>query len=682
MRADIVQTKEHMRVLIDELNKACSAYYNQGIEIMSNFRYDSKIKELEELEQRSGFRYDDSPTNKVGSPIPTKVSVLGKVKHEFPAKSLDKTKDIDKLIEVFEEAQGLYKTDKVVLMWKLDGSTIQLTYQDGKLVSAATRGNGEVGQNITHNAPYIKGIPTRISAKGRLTVRGEGTMSYLEFERINSLIPDTEDKYMNPRNLAAASIKLLDSADLKDREIYFNAFEVVNYSEDCSNSFFGRLKWLESLGFNVVSRSLIPITLLRYEIEKWTEKSQTYSKPVDGLVIAYDDCGITDKLEGTEHHPNALKGYAFKWKDETAETILREIEWSPSRTGLLNPVAIFDSVSLEGTTVSRASIHNFSIMRGLHLRIGDKISVYKANKIIPQIAENLSDNELPYTKEDEENIIGVCPHCGTRGKIFLSKEEIESVYCVNSTCPAKLIFKFEHFCNRNGMNIEGLSEETITKFVAAGYLKGFSDLFTLDRFKQAIISTPGFGERSWEKLWSSIQNSRHTSFIPFITALGIPDVGYGQAKLLAKEFDYDVEKFFYSPYTNLTHIKGIGDILSDGIMKWRKENVINSKEDYEETEVTRLLDYITIDKPEIKENLNKFFEGKTFVVTGKVNKFPNRDAIHKFIEDNGGKTSGSVTSKTSYLVNNDVTSTSGKNKKAKELNIPIISEEDLLNMIE
>lgn len=680
--------EERMKALIEELNRASSSYYKDGVEIMSNYLYDKKKDELEALEKESGIILPDSPIHKVGASEVDKSDSLKKIKHEYPAKSLDKTKDTQKMVKTFSEVASQYGVSLeelfVILMWKLDGSTIQLTYQDGVLVSAATRGDGEVGVDITNNASLIKGIPMLLNEdfKGRLTVRGEGTMTYEEFERINSLIPDEEDKYMNPRNLAAASIKLLDRNDLAKREITFSAFELVNYigDENIPNTFSGRLDLLSSLGCNIVPYICVTPSQLEDEIQKWTDKVETYEQPVDGLVCALNDCTITDDLQGTEHHPNVLKGYAFKWADETVETTLREIEWSPSRTGLLNPVAIFDPVSLEGTTVSRASIHNFSIMRGLHLRIGDKISVYKANKIIPQIAENLSDNELPYTKEDENSIIGVCPHCGKRGTIVTSKEGVDSVYCLNENCPAKVIFKFEHFCSRYGMNIEGLSEETLTKFVIAGYLKEFDDLYKLDRYKDLIINTPGFGERSWEKIWGSIQKSRNTSFIPFITAIGIPDVGSGQAKVLATEFEYDVEKFFYTPLTDLTYIKGIGDVLSEGILKWRKENVINSKEDYEDTEVTRLLDHLTFEKPKVSSE-SKVLEGKIFVVTGKVNKFSNRDDIHKFIEDNGGKTSGSVTSKTSYLVNNDVTSTSGKNKKAFELGIPVISEEELINLV-
>lgn len=683
-------SKNLMRKLIDELKEASDAYYNKSQELMSNYTYDKKKDELKSLEDECGFRFNDSPTLKVGASIP-KMEALKKIKHEYPAKSLDKTKDVQKMVKTFSDAV-IWSSGKslweifTILMWKLDGSTIQLTYQDGVLLSAATRGDGEVGVDITNNASLIEGIPVILKEafRGRLTVRGEGTMTYEEFERVNSLIPDDEDKYMNPRNLAAASIKLLDRNDLAKRKITFSAFELVHYSgdEEIPSTFSGRLDLLSRLGCNIVPYICVPPSQLEEEIQKWTDNVESYEQPVDGLVCALNDCSITDGLQGTEHHPNVLKGYAFKWQDETAETILKEVEWSPSRTGRLNPVAIFDSVSLEGTTVSRASVHNFSIMKSLHLRIGDKISVYKANKIIPQIAENLSDNELPYSKDEEESIVGVCPHCGKKGKVITSKDGIESVYCMNPNCIAKLIFRFEHFCNRYGMNIEGLSEETLTKFIVAGYLKELGDLYRLDRYKDLIVGTSGFGERSWEKLWSSIQKSRKTSFIPFITAIGIPDVGAGQAKLLAKEFDYDVKKFFYAPITDLTYIKGIGDVLSEGILRWRKENVINSKENYEDTEIERLLDYLEFEKPDKEDNSdNKVLSGKTFVVTGKVLNFPNRDAIHKFIEDNGGKTSGSVTSKTSYLVNNDVSSTSGKNKKAHELGIPIISEDELMRLV-
>lgn len=679
---------EHMRQLVDELNKASSTYYNQGVEIMTNFLYDQKMLELEDLEKEMNFRFEDSPTYKVGNTI-SKVESLSKIRHEYPAKSLDKTKDIAILSQTFVEAGKAQNRplDEVfaTMMWKLDGSTIQLTYEDGILKSAATRGDGEVGLDITHNAKYIKGIPLVLTTRksGKLIVRGEGTMSYKEFERINSMIDNEEDKYMNPRNLAAASIKLLDSTDLASREIIFHAFEMVHDSEGMPLTFSGRLDYLMNEGFNIVEYASVSVLELHDEILRWGMRVESYEIPVDGLVVALNNCTFTDNLVGTEHHPHVLKGYAFKWEDETAETTLREIEWSPSRTGLLNPVAIFDSVHLEGTTVSRASVHNFSVMRGLHLRVGDKISVYKANKIIPQIADNLSDNELPYSDSDVNNILGYCPECGKKGTIHTSKEGIESIYCDNPLCTAKIIYKFEHFCSRHAMNIEGISESTLTRFITAGYLKTLDDLYTLDRYRETIINTPGFGEKSWENIWNSIQKSRHTSFVHFITALGIPDVGTGQAKVLAKEFDYDINKFFYTPIIDLTHIKGIGEVLSDNIITWRKNNIINSKEGYEETEVERLLKYMIFESPQESstDSSSKVLDGKTFVVTGKVEHFSNRDEIHKFIEDNGGNTSGSVTSKTSYLVNNDVTSTSGKNKKALELGIPILSEQELIDMI-
>ena len=646
-----------------KLKQIKDAYYN-GHPIMSDLEYDKLLQNYKEL-----FGEEES----VGAPV--RVDEIKKVKHKFPAKSLDKTKDVHKLVETFDlnhDGSGL-----VVLMWKLDGSTIQLTYYEGKLVNAATRGDGIVGQDITHNAPYIHGIPLIIQETGLVTVRGEATMSYDSFNRLNSRLPD-EDRYENPRNLANATITMKDSNEMRKRDIDFSAFELVYHPNMKSMNFSQRLGWCRENGFNTVEYELGSVKNTETAISRWSEKAKDYNIPVDGLVVALENAPYADTLQGTEHHPHQLHGYAFKWADEEKETILREIKWQPSRTGLLNPVAVFDPVRLEGTTVERASLHNFSIMRNLHVRIGDKITVYKANKIIPQVASNLSDNQNPYSQEDIDKVIGCCPECGSKGVLHVSDNGIETVYCDNPSCKAKFLDKLVHFCSRGCMDISGLSEATLSKFLSLGWITHFEDLYHLNEHESDIKSMEGFGERSYEKLWSGIQKSRKTSFIPFITALGISGIGSGQAKLLSKHFNNDAKSLLdikNSTY-DFTQIDGFGEVLSKNLQTWISENLSQNP-----NWVDSLMSQLEFEVEESNSNVSNILEGKTFVVTGKVLNFNNRDEIHKFIEDNGGKTSGSVTSKTSYLVNNDIESTSGKNKKAKELNIPIISEQDLINMV-
>lgn len=637
------------------------AYYN-GHPLMSDIEYDKLIQSYKDM-----FGEDES----VGSPVPSKVQEIKKVKHKFPAKSLDKTKDVDKLVSIFDVRKD--GSDEAVVMWKLDGSTVQLTYFNGKLLNAATRGDGLVGQDITHNAPFIKYIPQTILSPGLVTVRGEAIMSYETFDKINSVLPD-EDKYENPRNLANASITMKNPSDMKDRGIEFIAFELVYHENMSSMSFTDRFQYLMGSGFHVVDFNKCTVKDLKSYIDHWSdnERIKSIGIPVDGLVVAFEDAPYSDKLPGTEHHPNPLHGFALKWADEEKETILREIKWQPSRTGLLNPVAVFDPVRLEGTTVERASLHNFSIMRNLHIRIGDKITVYKANKIIPQIAANLSDNASPYTEKDLDSIIGICPVCGHRGVVKVSENKIESVYCENPHCKAKLLDRLVHFCSRYAMDITGLSEATLSKFIDRGYISEYADIYELNLYKYEILSACGFGDKSFNNLWNSIQKSREVEFVPFITALGIPGIGSGQAKYLKKTFK-TVPNFLSSHPYDYTSIETFGPILSKNLNAWMED-----KECAEE--VKNLMQYM-IFKDEEETKSSSSLEGKTFVVTGKVSQFPNRDAIHKFIEDNGGKISGSVTSKTSYLVNNDIESTSGKNKKAKELGIPIISEEDLIKMV-
>ena len=665
-------TNTVMVELISRLNAAADAYYN-GKEILTDYEYDRLLNELQELEKKTGIILDNSPTKNVGSPV--KVSKLNKVKHEFPALSLDKTKNIDKIVQTFDVMHDT--SDEVVVMWKLDGSTIQLTYENGELKVASTRGDGYIGQDITHNVIYIKGIPLHVSDMSKFIVRGEAIISYDDFQVINSNLPD-DQKFKNPRNLAAASITMLDPEDMKDRNVQFRAFELVDHPNIANWTFEQRLLFCSNNNFEVVPNSLAAVTSasevlpdLRHILEDSSPSISSYHLPVDGLVIAYNNTKVTDSLKGTEHHPNVLKGYAYKWEDEIAKTILRDIEWSPSRTGLLNPVAIFDAVELEGTTVSRASLHNYSIMEKFHIHIGDEVEVIKSNKIIPQIVNNLS-NSSPYTSDTIDEFNVYCPSCGTHGTLKISKDNVKSVYCENENCPAKLIYKFEHFCERTAMNVEGLSKSTIEKFVKCGYLEKYVDLYILNMFESEIKAMEGFGEKSWKNLWKAIQISRNTNLEKFIVAVGIPTIGISQAKAISKYFNGDVEEFLNAKYLDFSVIEGIGRISSDFILKWLHDKDI-------QIEIFDLKKYLNFENIDI--STNTLFLGKTFVVTGKVYKYKNRKQLEEIIIANGGKVTSTVTSSTSYLINNDITSTSSKNVKAKELNIPIITEDQFIQML-
>ena len=683
-----METKKQMRECIDTLNEASAAYYNGGNTIMSDHEWDAMFDRLKKMEEETGIVYPDSPTHSVGAPV--KVDELQIVKHEFPALSLDKTKDIQEFPEIFKKrAAGM-----AVVMWKLDGGTIVLTYDNGKLICAATRGNGEVGSDITHNAPYIKGIPMKIPYKGHLVTRGEAVMSYGEFERINNEITNEEDQYANPRNLANATIIMQDSAEMKDRKIQFFAFKLV-YMDDplpeSQDTFMGRLNYLDSLGFDTVYRlygdsqsDLIDV------MNGFSDAVPQFEYPVDGLVVASDDVRYAEKLPETGRHPNPLVGYALKWKDEEVKTTLTEIEWSPSRTGRINPVAVFDPVHLEGTEVTRASLHNVSILKEKRLRVGDTIMVYKANKIIPQVAANLTPgNELDYAESHPVH----CPCCGqeTEPRITGKDKLVEVAMCMNPECPAKHVKKFVHFAERDCMNIKGLSEATLQKFIERGFIREFADLYHLDRYKDQIVEMEGFGQKSYDKLIAAVEASRKTSFVPFIHALGIPNIGKGQAKLFNKEYKGDIEFFFDDVYRrhDFTHIEGIGDVLNDNLLQWGNEylryipfeDCLDKVSSPLNLEIYNLLKEVDIEIPNRSDDGYLKLDGKTFVITGKLNHFVNRDELAAKIEELGGKVSGSVSKNTSCLINNDVNSTSGKNKRAKELEVPIISEDDFLKMI-
>lgn len=683
--------KKEMETLIEALNEASSAYYNGATSAMSDREWDAMFDRLKKMEEETGIVYPNSPTQMVGAPV--KVDELREVRHEFSARSLDKTKDIT----VFPKIFGKRAAGMAVVMWKLDGSTIVLTYDDGQLTLAATRGNGEVGTDITHNAPYIAGIPRKIPYNGHLVVRGEAVMSYKEFERLNNSRPEGVEEYANPRNLANSTVSMKDAEDMRKRKIQFFAFKLVHMDDplpEDQDTFMGRLNYLDSLGFDTVYRlygdsqsDLIDV------MNGFSDAVEQFEYPVDGLVVASDDVRYAETLPGTGHNPDPLVGYALKWEDEIAKTVLRKIEWSLGRTGAITPVAIFDPVELEGTTVSRASAHNVSIMKKYRLRVGDTIGVYKANKIIPQVAVNYTadENHTPALKYEESHSVH-CPCCGMETEPHISDDgttEIE--VCVNPKCPAKDVKKFAHFVERDCMNIKGLSEATLQKFLDSGFLHEFADLYHLDRYKGQIVPMEGFGQKSYDNLIASVEKSRRSSFVPFIHSLGIPNIGKGQAKLFDKEYNGDVEKFFVDVYQrhDFTHIEGIGDVLNDNLWKWGNEYLryipfedsLNKVSPPLNLEVYNLLKEVDIQIPEKASTGASSLAGKTFVITGKLKHFANRDALVAKIEGLGGKTSGSVSKNTSYLINNDVESTSGKNKKAKELGVPVISEDEFLEMI-
>lgn len=697
-----------MKELVNKLNEASNAYYNSKDEIMSNHEWDAMFDELAQLEKETGVILPDSPTAKVGADE-IGGNGLKKVKHEFPALSLDKTKDINEFPKVFSKAAG----GDCVVMHKLDGCTLCVTYDggNGRLVQAVTRGNGEIGSDMTHQAPYIEGIPMTIGFKGKLVVRGEALMTYSEFERINSNLEEGEEEYSNPRNLASSTITMKEPG-LKGRKVMFKAFKLVHMEPaaddkiEVPETFFGALTLLERLGFGIVEHRLAKAYREDTEVTRsmpdnvinvmnsFSDRVETLDYPVDGLVVASDDYITADALPVTGHHPNRLTGFAFKWADECVETILREIEWSPSRTGRINPVAVFDPVQLEGTTVTRASVHNVSIVKKLRLRVGDKISVFKANKIIPQVDKNLTPgDELTYA----ESHACTCPVCGMETSLMITHSgdrDVEVEMCTDPDCAVKQIKKFVHFCERDCMDIVGLSEKTLEKFIEKGFIEQLADLYRLDTFEHDIAAMDGFGQKSYDNIWKSIQRSRKTTFVPFIHALGIPMVGKGQAKLFDKAYKGDVRKFFNDVYNRktFTDIDGIGEKIELSLWDWGSRYLgwIPFEKDLLEemwrtscnTEVYDLLRWIDVEIPAEANVAGKdILSGKIFVITGSVNHFKNRAELQAKIEELGGKATGSVTGKTSYLINNDVESTSGKNKKAKELGVPIISEDEFLKMI-
>ena len=644
---------DRMKELVELLNRASRAYYAEDREIMSNYEYDALYDELVRLEEETGTVLANSPTLRVGYEA---VDELPKERHERPMLSLDKTKDIEQL-------KSFAGQNKTLLSWKMDGLTIVLTYREGALEKAVTRGNGVIGEVVTNNARTFVNLPLRIPFKGELVLRGEAIITYSDFERINEEIEDVEARYKNPRNLCSGSVRQLSNAVTAARNVRFYAFSLVRAEGvDFANSREAQFQWLAAQGFQVVEYRVVTASNMEETVAWFADQVTRNDFPSDGLVALYDDIAYGESLGTTAKFPR--NAYAFKWADEKRTTHLLEIEWSPSRTGLLNPVAIFEPVELEGTTVSRASVHNISIMRALDLGIGDEIEVYKANMIIPQIADNLTRSGLVPVPER-------CPVCGGEARIHRTGD-VETLYCENPACPAKAMKSYTLFVSRDALNIDGMSEATLEKFMAHGLIHSYGDLFRLDAHRDAIVALEGFGEKSYEKLWSGIQKARQTTVSRLIYALGIPNIGVATAKLIAKACGEDMDRVRHAAKEELSGIDGIGEVIADAYVRWwQKEENGRMVDD--------LLAYLTFDR-EYEEGGEERLKGKIFVITGSLEHFANRGELKALIEKQGGKVTGSVSAKTDYLINNDVNSGSSKNKKARELGIPILSEEAFLQL--
>lgn len=637
-----------MKELGEKLREASRAYYQEDREIMSNVEYDALYDTLSALEKETGIVLADSPTVNVGYEA---VEQLPKEEHERPMLSLDKTKEREALREFIGEHPTL-------LSWKLDGLTIVLTYENGELIKAVTRGNGIVGEVITNNARVFKNIPLKISFKGRLVLRGEAIITYSDFEKINETIGDADAKYKNPRNLCSGSVRQLNNEITAKRNVRFYAFSLVSAEDvDFRNSREVQFRWLNKQGFEVVEYRKVTAETLDEAMDYFAEAVTTNDFPSDGLVALYDDIAYGESLGTTAKFPrNAM---AFKWADEMRDTRLLEIEWSPSRTGLINPVAIFEPVELEGTTVSRASVHNISIMKELKLGIGDTIRVYKANMIIPQIAENLTGSgnaPIPHN----------CPACGQE-TIVKKENDVECLFCVNPGCPAKKIKSFGLFTSRDAMNIDGLSEATLEKFIARGFIHDFGDIFEISRYKDEIVEMEGFGQKSYDNLMESLERAKETTLPRVIYSLGIANIGLANAKVICRHFDNDLDRIRHASLEEVSDIDTIGPVIAGNLVAYFKDEDNNRRLDH-------LMSFLHIQEDSPKQE--QIFEGMNFVITGSLVHFGNRSEAKELIESLGGKVTGSVTKKTNYLINNDIQSNSSKNKKARELGIPILSEED------
>lgn len=644
--------RDRIRELVRILNEASRAYYAQDREIMSDHEYDALYDELEGLEKKTGIVMANSPTINVGYAA---VDSLPKETHERPMLSLDKTKDPEQL-------RSFIGPHKTLLSWKMDGLTVVLTYENGELAKAVTRGNGITGEVVTNNARTFVNIPLKIAYRGELVLRGEAFITYSDFKKINSAIPETEAKYKNPRNLCSGSVRQLNSAVTAKRNVHFFAFSLVRADGvDFQNSREQQFLWLRGQGFETVEYRIVTADTFDAAMDYFREQVKKNDFPSDGLVALYDDIAYGDSLGTTAKFPR--NAFAFKWADEMAVTHLLEIEWSPSRTGLLNPVAIFEPVELEGTTVSRASVHNVSIVKQLALGIGDELKVYKANMIIPQISENL-------TRSGNVRMPDVCPACGGRAAVR-SSGDVETLYCLNPDCPAKHMKSYTLFVSRDAMNIEGLSEQTLEKFMTRGMIRSYADLYRLDRYREQITSMEGFGQKSYDNLMAGIERSKKTTVSRLLFGLGIPGIGVATARLVSRAFDEDLDRIRKAGPGELTAIEGIGEVTASDFSSWW-----NTEKN--EKAVDELLPYLTFEK-EFAEEGGEKLAGMTFVVTGSLTHFRNRNALKELIERAGGKVTGSVSAKTDYLINNDVHSASAKNRKAAELSVPVISEEDFLS---
>ena len=648
------EKKARMRELVELLNRAGRAYYQEAREIMDNYEYDKLYDELLNLEKETGTTLSGSPTVHVGYEV---LSDLPKERHETPMLSLDKTKEVEDL----KEWVGDHKT---LLSWKLDGLTIVLTYREGRLFKAVTRGNGEVGEVITNNARVFRNIPLHIPYQGELILRGEAVIGYKEFARINEEIEDADARYKNPRNLCSGSVRQLNNEITAKRSVNFFAFSLVSAAEaDFENSREKEFLWLRDQGFDVVEYRVVTAENLEEAVRWFSDHISENDFPSDGLVAVYDDISYGKSLGRTSKFPR--DSMAFKWADEIRETKLREIEWSPSRTGLINPVAIFEPVELEGTTVSRASVHNISILKALELGIGDTIEVYKANMIIPQIAEN-------QTRSGNVEIPEVCPVCGGATEVR-KVNDAESLYCTNNECQAKKIKSFTLMVSRDALNIEGLSEATLEKFIARGFIHEPADIFRLDRHREEVVELEGFGEKSYENLMANVEKARNTTLAKVIYSLGIPNIGLAGAKLICREFGNQVDDMLKAKPEELAAIDRVGDVIAESFVTYfqdegKRERFFN------------LLSELVIVQEERADEEQQTLKGKVFVITGSLSHFSNRTELKELIESRGGKVTGSVTGKTDYLINNDTTSGSSKNKKAKELGVAIISEEEFLTL--
>lgn len=646
--------KARIKELVEILNKAAKSYYVDAVEIMPNIEYDKLYDELVKLEKETNVVLSNSPTQNVGYET---ASELPKKAHESPMLSLDKTKSVTELEDWLGDNEAL-------LSWKMDGLTIVLTYRGGELVEAVTRGNGIIGEVITNNAKNFQNVPLKIEYKGELILRGEAVIKYSDFKRINESISDADAKYKNPRNLCSGSVRQLNPAVTRERKVYFNVFNVVKADNiDFENSKAKQFEWAKNEGFDVVEYKFTNRESLANDIADFESRIADNDIPSDGLVLLLDDIALGERLGSTAKFPrNAM---AFKWSDERQTTKLKYIEWSPSRTGLINPVAVFEPVELEGTTVSRASLHNVSIFEELMLGVGDEISVYKANMIIPQVYENL-------TKSNTEKVPKICPACG-KDTTIKKDNESKVLLCTNPDCQVKHIKQYALMASRDALNIDGLSESTLEKFLSKGFIKNDSDIFKLDKYKDEIVNMDGFGKRSYEKLISALDEAKNTTVSRFLYSLGISGIGSANAKMIAKYFDNDIDRIISASKDDLLEIEGIGEVLANSIADF-----FRSEKNIENVESLR-----KILKFEKEESVGgDKLSGKVCVITGSLQHFSNRNELKELIEKNGGKVSGSVSSKTNYLINNDTASNSSKNKKAKELGVEIISEEDFLKLLE